>query len=411
MLFRFLRFFLKVPGAHIRPRPLESLARQRTENLMNTVSIYIADSEFQAYLCELIDQQYHEAGSSHFITFLPRVAESCQEYPWDTWAVLPWPLGRGLKRQLGMASRLQTIQSHIAEKCTEAERIIIHSYQIYSERVNCVIAHLRRRFPQVELRVRLIPDGSLNINTRPMTGLRKFPQLFNRLKWLAHPAITTYQYDGDRLGMDCDLCDRIYLPAGFPHAYQPAKVYALQMPRWSGQQPVSHAGNVLVLGTALTRTGYCPPHEMQPIAAKIAETIGALECGEVFYKPHRKETAEYYELWSAGQQVLHTQACVERILKDRAYDVVIGNCSTALITTKLMQPATRVIAVGLDVVQRHARSTRSMVPYLQACQKLGIEIVDVHIKSNTVVPTVVRPTIFPAETRSNHLEEIDLADR
>src|SRR6056297_3179567 len=163
---------------------------------MKTVSLYVADSEFKTYLCELIDQQYHEAGPSHFITFTPRMQAIWNDYPWDSRTILPWVAGKGLTRQFGLPARLRQIQTHFAQQVEDADRVILHTYQIFSERINCVISHLLRRYPNVEFQVRLIPDGTLNLRRNPMTGWRRFPQWFNRLKWASHADISTYAYSG-----------------------------------------------------------------------------------------------------------------------------------------------------------------------------------------------------------------------
>lgn len=350
---------------------------------MKTVSIYISDSEFKTYFCELVDQQYAEPGPSHFITFTPRMEAIWHDYPWDSRTRLPWVPGKGLKRQLKLAARLRQIQAHFTELCKDAERIYIHTYQIFSERVNCVIAHLIRTFPGADIRVRLIPDGMLNLRRKPMSGWRKFPQWFNRLKWSGYADITPFSYSGDRLGADAAICDRIYLPNNFPSEYDPQKIHYVQMPLARHDASAGRLRTALVLGTALVAAKILPAPEGQAIAQGIAKVLADLDIKDILYKPHPSEPADALELWSPGQEVVETKLCLERYVVQQPFDVVVSCCSTGLLTSKLVQPNLEVYSVGLNLLEQSMRRSKSLHNFRDACEKLGISLVPTSLVSNS----------------------------
>jgi hypothetical protein len=130
----------------------------------------------------------------------------------------------------------------------------------------------------------------------------------------------------------------------------------------------------IVLGTAMTQIGLCSRAEMSVVAAAIHACLKECQVEAVYYKPHHKERAGAFELFSPGYHVMQTQKAVERLLLEQPIDLLIGQCSTALITARLMIPELRVISCGLEVVEGHSPRNRSVHRYRSICDSLGIEV-------------------------------------
>lgn len=354
---------------------------------MTTAYLFFADGELKVFLSELIARQYCPDGEHHFVTFTPRIKETWDIYPWASRNCLPWSHKSGvIDKYAGLRSRIHEILRTVGDICEGADEIVIHTYQIYSERINYLFNYLRNRYPHAELKVRLVPDGTLNLTRRPMRGIRKLPQLVNRLKWIGDPLIRPYAYSGDRLGADADIVDRIYLPRGFPNEYDPAKVYWVDVPRPKLACDPSRGKTALVIGTALTQTGLCTRQDVDAIARRIAEVLRDQGVEKAYYKLHHKELRDQLELWSPGCEMLETKQGIERLLLNHYFDVLIGACSTALLTSKLMYTDLNVISCGLEVVERRARRGASIHKYRSVCESLGIQLVSLEQSSRRSLP-------------------------
>ena len=345
---------------------------------MASTYIFIADSEFKVFLSELIREQFYPPEAPcHFFTFTPRIQRSWHLHDWDSRTLIPCYLKKSVKKLWGLRKRILRVQDTFAEVCQGADEIVIHTYQIFSERVNYVIKHLQKTFPHATVHVRLIPDGTLNLTRRPMHGWRRLPHLFNHFKWFWYPKINHYSYRGDRLGADADIVDRIYLPEGFPNEYDQNKIHWIKMPKTPAPADGSGQRTALVVGTALTQTRVCSRADMARAARRLRETVDAYQIDKAYYKLHAKEDENHKELWSDGYELLRTDLCIERLIIANHYDLVIGNVSTSMMTSKLMLPEMNVVSCGLDLVEKRARRSHSLHRYREACERIGVQLVPV----------------------------------
>ena len=195
---------------------------------MTIANIYFADSDFKLLQSELIRQQYAVGGQHHLVSFRQELLRLSSADNWDSQHLLQWRFEKDFKKLLCSRRYILANQERLADLCHGAEEIILHLNLIHSERFNYFIHDLQRRFPDAKLHVRLMFDGVLNMRRRPMRGLRMLPQYFNRLKWCWEPRLNYYMYQGDRLGADADIVDRIYGPEGFPHEYSVEKFHPLR---------------------------------------------------------------------------------------------------------------------------------------------------------------------------------------
>lgn len=342
---------------------------------MVTKYVFVADNDFKLLLCELICQQYCTDGEHHLVSFSPPVEDIWHLYPWASRTMLPWVHKNGhswLEKHGQLRNRLHAILDAVEKVCEGADEIVLHTYQIYSERTNYLINSLRRKFPDAKLVVRLIPDGTRNLKIRRLSGIRSLAPVVNRLKWIFDPRLNYYGYSGDRLGSDAEIVDRIYLPRGFPHQYQNDKVHWVDMPtRTQSDRPAT----ALVLGTALAEQGRCSRAEMAHVAEGIYQYLQTLGIHEVWYKRHPAEHPDRMELFTPGYKILETTKGVERLLTENDIGYVVSQCSTALITAKLMMPDLLVTACGLEVIERRSRQGAGIQNFRTAAGQLGINII------------------------------------
>jgi hypothetical protein len=339
--------------------------------------LFFADADLRVFISELVAQQYSQDGEHHFFSYHPRTQETWNLYPWESRTYLPWIHREGrswIEKNIGLRKRIGHILQTVGDVCEGADEVILHSYEFYSERINYLFNYLRDRYPGIIVRGRLIPDGSLNITRRRMSGVRSLAPMVNRAKWFFDRELRYHCYYGDRLGADADIVDRIYLPRGFPNEYDSSKIFFLDMPRPQVSEIRSPKKTAIVLGTAMTQTRLCSKSEMSTVAAAIHACLQERQIETVYYKPHHKEQPGQFELWSPGYQVIQTQKAVERLLLEQPFDLLIGQCSTALITARLMILDLPVISCGLEVVERHAPRNRSVHQYRSICDSLGIPV-------------------------------------
>jgi hypothetical protein len=346
------------------------------EKRMPAAYLFVADNDFKLFFSELIAQQHCPDGTHHVYSFSPESQATWDLYPWASRTMLPWVHKNGhsvVQKYWHLRTRLHEILAAFEPACAGADQIVLHMYQIYSERTNYLINHLRKRFPRVPLHVRLIPDGVRNLKIRRMTGIRSLAAPVNRLKWAFDSRLNYYGYSGDRLGSDAEVVDRIYLPRGFPHMYTNDKVCWVDMPQAeTDRQPAETA---LVLGTALLQRGMCSASDMDLAAKCIREELSARGVKEVWYKPHHAECEQRLELWSPGYRLLTSQLGVERLLTQYSVGHLVGQCSTALLTARLMHPQLKVISCGLDVVERRAGRGAGVQNFRSGAESLGIQLV------------------------------------
>lgn len=339
---------------------------------MKSVNVYFADGDFKLLECELIREQYADAGTHCLFTHSESLLQLCREGNWDSQQLLQWRFKKNIRKYIGIRQRILDNLNAVASVCDGADVITLHLNVIFSERLNYYIRYLQSCFPKATLRVRLLFDGTVNLNRRPMHGMRLLPQYFNQLKWCWEPRINYYRYRGDRLGADADIVDRIYGPEGFPHEYPQQKFQPLRFAK--GANTTSTSRRALVLGTPVSRIRNLTKSDEQLIGDIIEREIIAGGFEHVTYKPHPEELTHGLCLCRHDYEVLATERCAERLLTEQAYTTVFGNFTTALATAKLCAPQTRVVTCGLDVVERKAPTSTSS--YRKMCEKLDIEVID-----------------------------------
>lgn len=173
-----------------------------------------------------------------------------------------------------------------------------------------------------------------------MSGVRRLPQYVNRLTWCWESRLNYYTYEGDRLGADADVVDRIYGPAGFPHEYSLDKFHPL---RFAPAADLSKRRQALILGSPIS----CTQAHEQLVGDLIEREVERCGFDEVIYKPHLQEREYGLTLSRPGYELMSTTRCVERLLTEHAYEAVFGNVSTALVTSKLCSSQIRVVSCGL----------------------------------------------------------------
>ena len=107
------------------------------------------------------------------------------------------------------------------------------------------------------MHARILPDGLLSIRQYPLSLIKRLTQFVRKLRQMLSPSLNYWTFSGDRIGSDAPFCDRIYVLAGLPHAYDPAKVVVLA-PLAGRSMPLSvgtTARRALVIGQPLVSAG------------------------------------------------------------------------------------------------------------------------------------------------------------
>lgn len=294
---------------------------------------------------------------------------------WDAVNFLPWPRFYPEKGLFGGMRRAVKNLELVGGLCKGATTIRLHTTVIDTEAVNYLINFLRASFPDATFSVRIIPDGLLNIRRHPMGQLKQALQYLKKARRLFFPTLDYYSFSGDRTGSDDPIVDRIYLLPRFPHQYDTAKVVELPtlLDTTVVNKEVTFLPRGLVIGQPLVDFKRMTAANVEVVSCGIRHFIEKCGVREIDYKAHPKDHERDYD--SPDYRDLGIDVPLEVYLSKHSYDLVIGVCSTALLTARLIMPAsTRVVAYGINLMELRSKNEREEIE--STFRKFGIEIVD-----------------------------------
>lgn len=341
----------------------------------NTVNIFLVYSPLHYLAAERIAAHF-ENGAKNYLYFLKEeFASLVNTDNWTGTGFLPWPRFYPERGLFGRLNRTR-MNLHILESvCQEASIIRLHAPVIDTEAINYSINHLRKLVPDGNFSVRLIPDGVLNTRKHPLGLLKELLQYLRKLRKVFYPELNFYVFRGDRTGSDDPIVDRIYLLPSFPHKYNSGKVMVI--PSLTDQQPIKGIGSsvpkALVIGQPLVAFNRMKVADVESVTVGLRGFITSCGIFNIDYKAHPKDRVREYD--SLGYHDLKIDKPLEIFLAENCYDLIIGVCSTALLTARLILPkSTRVVAYGIN--RMIFRSEQDRQEILSPFQKLGVEIVD-----------------------------------
>lgn len=349
----------------------------RTVTETGRVNLFFIFSPLHYLASERIVDYFEQDARNVLYYLKQQYGKIVNEVYWDTTRFLPWPRFYPLPGLFGASRRILDNLAIIGRDCAGASSVTLHTTVIDTEAVNYAINFLRRELPGADIRVRVIPDGLMNVQRHPLPPLRRLALRFRKTRKLFSPQLDYYIFSGDRTGADDPITDRIYLLPRFPHQYDPAKVVTIPslvnptapLDRQAGAE----AGPVLVLGQPLLAFKRMSEPDMAAITEGIRTFIGDTGNGYIFYKAHPRD--QHHDFCHSDYKNLVIDEPLESHLARNPYRLVIGIDSTALLTARLILPATsRVVSYGLNRMLFRSEADRNSI-YLPFRQ-LGVELVD-----------------------------------
>ncbi len=345
--------------------------RQTGAHITNIFLIY---SPLHYLVAENIAANFEQTASNALFYLKEEFRNLVDTSKWDCVEFLPWPRFYPEKGVFGKIRRTRKNLEIVKNVCPGSSEIRLHTPVIDTEAVNYFINYLRKSIPAARFSVRLLPDGLLNVQRHPLGCIKELLQYGKKLRRLISPALDYYLFKGDRTGSDAAITDRIYVLKDFPHEYDPGKVVELSLQQGDsdGGSDLSRSRRALVLGQPLVAYDRFSVDGMRAVGLGIRAFIAACGINDVMYKSHPRDPdrdfshPDYHELIISAPLETHLTA--------EQYDLVIGVCSTGLLTARMILPAScRVVAYGMDIMMYRGDSDKKNIeaPFV----RLGVEMV------------------------------------
>lgn len=335
------------------------------------VALYFVASPLQ-YLAARQIAQVHERGARQVLVwYQPAVEPIVRPDDWDASAYMPWPRRHPLPGPFGRHRRLRANIRQVASMVGPCETLHLHSAVFDTEAINYFLHALPRLSGARELRARILPDGIINVQRYPLSGVKRAAMHVRRLRALAAPELRYTPFSGDRIGSEAPFCDRIYLLPGFPHEYPAAKVVTLAplADRAGREGDDAPTGRALVIGQPLVGNGLLDAPGLAAVTQRMREWLAERGVQHVVYRPHPKDPNA--ELSMEGDELLRLGEPIETWLTRQRFDAVVGVRSTALLFARqIYGPETEVRAFGWERVRFKSQAERRAME--RAFQAVGV---------------------------------------
>ena len=318
----------------------------------------------------------HEPEARHVLVCYNRVLEPViRPDDWDATVCIPWPRFEPLPGLFGRHRRLLENLRRVADAVGPTDTLVLHSPVFDTEAINYFLRALPKLTGAATMRARILPDGLLNVQRYPLSLVRRGAQWLRGLRRVASPVLDYWRFSGDRIGSDAPFVDRIYVLAGFPHRYDPARTVTLAplvAPQVAAPQAAAPAPRALVIGQPLVGFGLMDEAGRAATSKEIADWLAREMPGAVDYKAHPRE-GERHELREPNYHLLEIDEPIESYFARTPYAVVAGCCSTALfIARQVYGPGVRIAAFGVDRV--HFKGAGKRENTLALMRELSIEV-------------------------------------
>jgi len=327
---------------------------------MTTVCVYFVASPLQLLAAKQIAQTLEAGARQVLIWYQPGIAHQVRAEEWDASSYLPWPRRHPLPGWMGRHRRLLANLDLVAELVGPCDTLILHSAVFDTEAINYFLRALPRRSGATAMHARILPDGLISIRRYPLSPVKRIAQGMRKLRRLLSPALSYWMFSGDRIGSDAAFCDRVYVLAGLPHEYDPAKVVVLAPLAKRSTQLSSGVmpQRALVIGQTLVSAGLMNTADRDAVALQIEQWLTSCDIEQIDYKAHPKD--QQLELCRPGYRVLELEEPLEIWLSHTPYRIVVGVRSTALLFARqLCAPETQVVAFGWDRTRFKSEQERS----------------------------------------------------
>lgn len=316
---------------------------------MNTVCVYFVASPLQLLAARQIAQTIESDARQVLVWYQPGVEPQVRADEWDASGYLPWPRRHPLPGWMGRHRRLLANIDLVAALAGPCNTLLLHSAVFDTEVINYFLRALPRRCGARTMHARILPDGLLSIRRYPLSPLKRLAQSARKLRRLLSTDLDYWMFSGDRIGSDAPFCDRIYVLAGLPHEYDPAKVMVLKplVARSALSSVETTPRRALVIGQTLVSAGLMTTDDRDAVALQIEQWLASCDIDQIDYKGHPKDSQ--LELCRPGYRVLDLDEPLEVWLGQTPYHVVVGVRSSGLLFARqLCLPETQVVAFGWD---------------------------------------------------------------
>ncbi len=338
------------------------------------VSIYCVASPLH-YLCASQIREHHDTCERQIILYYRSGLTSLIDIKiWKEIIYAPWPRFEPLPGLFGKQRRLISNIKNLAALVGQVDEVHFHSPVFDTEAINYYLHGLRVLCGNPDIKARILPDGVMNLSSRPMPLSKRLGQYLRKLRRLTSPLLNYWCFSGDRIGSDASFVDRIYTLPDLPSPYAKHKVHPIRL--WdnpSGLQQKGRASKVLIVGQPLCGIGLLDARQVRQISMMIADWLKAQGVQEVYYKPHPRDPEHEFQV--AGSQVLEITVPLEQHLLQAPYSAIVGVDSTTLLLAKQMFGARiPVHSFGMNLLKN--ATSESLVQLRQIMKNTGIVMHD-----------------------------------
>ncbi len=268
--------------------------------------------------------------------------------------------------------------------------IYYHVSRIDSLFSNLVIAYLQFHFPNSEVKVRLIPDGAINIFSTQISShkIEKLKYWDRDISFRLFSDLSVTPFSGDELGANAPFVDRIYSFKGVNTHYPQEKICNIKFPELLNNS-IEHPGDIkrinrasdtdfkraVVIGQNFLQLGTASTDYVSDVSRAIENVLNGLGITSIDYVPHPRSAKK--EFWCDHFNWVECDVlCVEQLIAGGEYTHVISCYSSGLLNSKLiMGDDIRAISVGIDMFP--FRNEQQRLKLRQAYLTSGIELVDI----------------------------------
>lgn len=287
------------------------------------------------------------------------------------------------KNSHGWLGRLERIRSNLAlykervkEKNCAFSEINLHFPRIDSVHNNIIINYFKYYFQETKINVRLIPDGAINIFSSSLSSskLKKQKRWVNNIGFRLIKGLKYYAYNGDELGADADIVDRIYCFEGIQTSYPTHKLYMINLPISCDDNKKS-GSSVLVIGQNFLQLNTASVEYVERVSDAIYGLIKNISSGQADYAPHPRSSFNEFGR-EEYDYVENDYLCIEEKIAEGGYEHVISCYSSALINSKIMfGDNIKTYSIGLDCFPFKNSTQREKL--IIAYKSLGIGVIEI----------------------------------
>ncbi len=328
---------------------------------MNTPEIAIlTDASFGFYLA----RNYLTTSNKYacFITCSPLLFEKSKQEPRICSRQL-FTKKRGLARYKAdaCANMLAAIETVIHQDSIKE----VWCHEFYSLHWNVAINYLREKRPDIS--VFLLSDGSFNMFKKPMRIKHHCTQkILSQIHHYYKP------YKGDWYGIDAEdsggfWAEKIIMPKGMPHQYDPQRVQFFTFTA-SKQQQKYNKKTALIVEQSLADRGYINKETQQKIIAQIRQNLAERGIEQAFIIAHPKaKQRDFYH--PDFIDLTYDEISLEDHILNQNYAVIYSSFSTIFLLSQSCQ--SDFVSVGLDKI----KNLQPIDGYKQNLQQMGVKCI------------------------------------